>query len=66
MPLRWPSCKHNIAYSERYHRNATAGRPRKDRILKMSDHERVVASRSARTALPNHLTGTPHLDQGVT
>ena len=52
--------------SERHHRNAD-GRARlvKPRVLKMSDHECVVAFALGAHHVADHLTGTPHLDQGV-
>jgi hypothetical protein len=52
--------------SERHHRNADRRASLvKTRVLKMSDHECVVAFPLRAHRVADHLTGTPHLDQGV-
>src|SRR6516164_4294991 len=52
--------------SERHHRNADGGASLvKPRILKMSDHECIVALAFGAHRVANHLTGTAHLDQGM-
>ena len=53
-------------FSERHHRNAD-GRARlvKTRVLKMSDHECIVALALGAHRVADHFTRTPHLDQGM-
>src|SRR5215467_13863724 len=52
--------------SERHDRNVDRRASLvKPRILKMSDHECVVALALGAHRVADHLTGTPHLDQGV-
>src|SRR5215831_12093464 len=52
--------------AERHHRNADRRASLvQTRILKMSDHESVVALPLGTHRVADHLTGTPHLDQGM-
>src|SRR6516225_11114322 len=52
--------------SERHDRNADRRASLvKPRVLKMTDHEGVIALPLGTHRVADHFTGTPHLDQGV-